>query len=123
MENWEWCESEILEGHLIGTTSLAITYWSLYVINEQQGKTVSEVWDGVNLKPTFRRTVYEHVMNLWWELFRGLNYLDLHIIREVYCSDFVCCSQFQGSYPSVCQLHLEIEYTTKGSVPSMASVK
>jgi hypothetical protein len=40
----------------------------LYVINEQQGKTLSDVWDGVNLKMTFRRTVSEKLMNLWWEL-------------------------------------------------------
>jgi hypothetical protein len=43
-------------------------YWPLYVINEQQGSTIREVWDGVNLKLTFRRTVSEQVMNLWWEL-------------------------------------------------------
>jgi hypothetical protein len=39
----------------IGNTSLAIAYWPLYVINEQQGKTVHEVWDGENLMLTFRR--------------------------------------------------------------------
>ena len=43
-------------------------YWPLYVINEQQGSTDREVCDGVNLKLTFRRTVSEQVMNLWWEL-------------------------------------------------------
>jgi len=41
----------------LGNTSLAILYWPLYVINEQQGKTVSDVWDGVNLRLTFRRAV------------------------------------------------------------------
>jgi hypothetical protein len=40
----------------------------LYVINEQQGKTVKDVWDGENLMLTFRRPVSEQVMNLWWEL-------------------------------------------------------
>ena len=29
---------------------------------------MSEVWDGVDLKLTFRRTVSENVMNLWYEL-------------------------------------------------------
>jgi hypothetical protein len=56
------------EDHWLGNTSLAIIYWPLYVINEQQGKTVSEIWDGVDPKLTFRRTVSESVMNLWWEL-------------------------------------------------------
>jgi len=45
------------EDQWIGNTSLAIMYWPLYVINDQQGSTVREVWDGVNLKLTFRRTV------------------------------------------------------------------
>jgi hypothetical protein len=26
------------------------------------------VWDGVDLKLTFRRTVSESVMDLWWEI-------------------------------------------------------
>jgi hypothetical protein len=53
---------------LIGNTSLAILYWPLYVINEQQDNTVRDVWDGVDLKLTFWRTVSESIMNLWWEL-------------------------------------------------------
>jgi hypothetical protein len=48
----------------VGNTSLAILYWPLYIINEQQGKTVSDVWDGVDLKLTFRRMVSESIMNL-----------------------------------------------------------
>jgi len=43
-------------------------FWPLYVINEQRGKIVSDVWNGVDLKLTFRRTVSESIMNLWWEL-------------------------------------------------------
>ena len=31
----------------IGNTRPAILFGPLYVINEQQGKTISEVWDGV----------------------------------------------------------------------------
>jgi hypothetical protein len=56
------------EDQWLGNTSIAILYWPLYVINEQQGKTMSEVWDGENLMLTFRRTVSEQDMNLWWEL-------------------------------------------------------
>jgi len=33
------------EDHWLGNTSLAI-FWPLYVINEQQGKTICEIWDG-----------------------------------------------------------------------------
>jgi hypothetical protein len=35
-------------------------------VNEQ-GKTIREIWDGVNLKLTFRRTVYQETLNQWEE--------------------------------------------------------
>jgi hypothetical protein len=52
----------------IGNTSLAIAYWPLYIINEQQGKTMHDVWDSETLMLTFRRNVSPSIMNLWWEL-------------------------------------------------------
>jgi hypothetical protein len=52
----------------IGNTSLAIAFWPLYVINEQHGKTVSQVWNGQDLILTFRRNVSKALMNMWWEL-------------------------------------------------------
>jgi hypothetical protein len=52
----------------LGNTSLAILCWPLYIINDQHDKTISDIWDGDNLRLTFRRTVSENVMNLWWEL-------------------------------------------------------
>ena len=48
----------------LGNISLATVYWPLYVINEQQGKTLHEVWDGENLMLTFRRCVSTSTMNL-----------------------------------------------------------
>jgi hypothetical protein len=38
------------------------------LLTNSRGKTVRDVWDGVDLKLTFRRTVSENIMNLWWEL-------------------------------------------------------
>ena len=61
-------EGRFWEDIWLGNTNLPILYWPLYVINQQQGKTVSDVWDGVNLRLTFRSAVSENVMNLWWEL-------------------------------------------------------
>jgi len=34
------------EDHWLGNSSLAIQFWPLYVINEQHGKTVAQIWDG-----------------------------------------------------------------------------
>lgn len=42
-------------------------FWPLYVINEQQGKS-SRVWDGQELKLSFRSNVSEALMNMWLEL-------------------------------------------------------
>ena len=52
----------------LGNTSLASVFWPLYVINEQHGKTVSQVWDGQELKLSFRRNMFEALMNMWLEL-------------------------------------------------------
>lgn len=35
-----------LEDHWLGNTSLVIIFWPLYVINEQQGRTICEICDG-----------------------------------------------------------------------------
>jgi hypothetical protein len=41
----------------VGTSSLAIQFWDIYYIVNEQNKTVAELWDGVNLRCTFRRCV------------------------------------------------------------------
>jgi hypothetical protein len=40
----------------------------LYIINEQQGKLIGEVWDGEELRLSFRRNVSVRLMSLWEEL-------------------------------------------------------
>jgi len=53
--------------HWICNNSLAIAYCPLYVISEQQGNIVYDVWDGENLMLTLR-SMSSSTMNLWWEL-------------------------------------------------------
>lgn len=62
------CKISFWEDQWIGNTSLAIAYWPLYVINEQHGNTISQVWDEQELKLSFRRNMSESLMNLWLEL-------------------------------------------------------
>jgi hypothetical protein len=50
------------EDQWFDTCSLAIQYWRLYCIVNEQGATIKEVWNGVNLKFTFRRTVNRGLM-------------------------------------------------------------
>jgi hypothetical protein len=47
---------------------LPIQFWRLYAIVNEQGRTVDEAWDGVNLKFTFRRTMNREGMELWEEV-------------------------------------------------------
>jgi hypothetical protein len=48
-----------------GTCSLAIQYWKLYSIINEQGKLVRDAWDGHHLRFTFRRTIDSRTMALW----------------------------------------------------------
>lgn len=47
---------------------VAIQYWELYVLVNEKSKTVAELWDGIDLKCTFRRTVSERLERLWLEV-------------------------------------------------------
>lgn len=67
------------EDHWLGNSSLAIQFWPLYVICEQQGKTISQVWDGEVLILSYRRSVFDSLMSLWYEL--------LSIIKDVHLND------------------------------------
>ena len=50
----------------------------MYVINEQHGKAISQVWDGHELMLTFRRNVSETLMSMWWELYGVIEGTILH---------------------------------------------
>jgi hypothetical protein len=52
----------------IGSSSLVIQYWKIYCIVNEQNKIIVELWDGVNLKCTFRRCVDVRLYNLWEEV-------------------------------------------------------
>jgi hypothetical protein len=43
-------------------------FWPLYVINEQQGKSICQAWNRNELMLTFRRNVSEALMSMWWDL-------------------------------------------------------
>lgn len=51
-----------------GHCCLATQFWDLYVIVNEQNCTIAEVWDGSQLKLSFRRTVDVHLLNRWFEL-------------------------------------------------------
>lgn len=56
------------EDNWLGTSSLAIQYWDVYVIVNEKAGIVSGLWDGHNLKCTFRRTVDARLGRMWLEV-------------------------------------------------------
>jgi hypothetical protein len=62
-----------------GNAPLAILYWDVYMIVNQQDKTIHELWDGSQLRCTFRRTFTEELMLQWLEILEianGINFSD-----------------------------------------------
>jgi hypothetical protein len=56
------------EDNWIGSSSLAIQYWELYCLVNEQNKIIAELWDGENLRCTFRRCVDVRIFNMWEEV-------------------------------------------------------
>jgi hypothetical protein len=56
------------EDQWFGSCSLAIQYWKIYSIINEQGCSIKEAWGGMALRFTFRRTVNNRLMNQWYEL-------------------------------------------------------
>jgi hypothetical protein len=53
------------EDNWLGSYNLAIQFWDLYMIMNEKNKTVQELWDGTNLKCTFRRIVNPYMFREW----------------------------------------------------------
>jgi hypothetical protein len=51
-----------------GTSPLSVQFWEIYCICNEPLATVSEVWDGISLKLTFRRNFNDSLMEQWFEL-------------------------------------------------------
>jgi hypothetical protein len=51
-----------------GSSPLAVQFFPLYALSNEQGKTIHQVWDGTHLKLTFRRNFSTSLMQQWYEL-------------------------------------------------------
>lgn len=60
-----------------GNSSLAAQFWPLYIINNEQETSISDIWDGVESKLSFRRNISENNMLLWWDLISIINTVNL----------------------------------------------
>jgi hypothetical protein len=60
--------------------SLAIQFWDIYSIANEQGISLRDDWDGCNLKLTFRRTIDSNTMDLWYEMLQLV--ISVQFIKE-----------------------------------------
>ena len=51
-----------------GTSPLATQFWEIYTLCNEQNTTISDAWDGTNLKFTFRRNFSDNMMRHWHDL-------------------------------------------------------
>ena len=56
---------------------MAIQFWPLYRIVNKKRKTISELWDGTNLKCSFRRNVSEALYKSWLEVVELMSTIQL----------------------------------------------
>jgi hypothetical protein len=56
------------EDNWLGHSSLAVQFWDLYLIVNEKSSSIADLWDGTNLKCTFRRTVDARLGRLWMEI-------------------------------------------------------
>jgi hypothetical protein len=96
-----------------GHCSLATLIWDLYYIVIEKNITIAEVWDGTDLKFTFRRTIGESLMGTWFdflEIARSTTFTDEngHPVSLILCYSRVrrdqgdqVCSRLPPASPPV----------------------
>lgn len=50
----------------LGTFPLAVKFWSMYTIYNEQSKCISDIWDGHQLKLSFGRNFSDRLMEQWF---------------------------------------------------------
>jgi len=106
------------------TAPLAVHFWDLYCICDQVGVTLATVWDGSEVKLSFRRTFSEAMLIRWYELVEivsGVNFEDdSDALVWQYDSKGIYTSQslyviinFRGVTPIFHPCYLENQSTTK----------
>jgi hypothetical protein len=56
------------ENQWFGNCSLAIQYWDVYILANEQNISIADAWDGVQLKISFRRCFSHELMLKWYEI-------------------------------------------------------
>ena len=65
MAGREWKRVRFWEDVWVGTSSLAIQFWDLYMIVNEKSTSIADLWDGNTLNCTFRRCVDRRLADQW----------------------------------------------------------
>jgi hypothetical protein len=69
---------EFLEDQWFGTSNLALQYWDVYILANEQNISIAEAWDGRQLKINFRRCFDHDLMIKWLEIVQIAQTLNLN---------------------------------------------
>jgi hypothetical protein len=53
---------------LVGTSSLSIQYWDVYVLANEQNISIADAWDGTHLRINFMRCFDHDLIVKWYEI-------------------------------------------------------
>ena len=77
-----------------GSSPLSVQFWGLYTVCNENLATIQQVWDGVNLKLTFRRNFNQKMIQQWLDLEQIAS--SLHLSND--CDSFVWTYTANGVY-------------------------
>jgi hypothetical protein len=89
---------------------MAVQFLDLYIIANEHNVSIADVWDGVQLNISFRRTVDQVMLNRWYELVGIVESLHLNDEEDAIIWKF----EAKGTY-SVSSLYAIINF--RGVVP------
>jgi hypothetical protein len=78
------------------SSSWAIQYWEIYCIINEHNKTIAELWNGTDLKCTFRRCVDMRLFLMWEEVVNIASTLTLSSAED----ELIWCFHSSGIYSS-----------------------
>jgi hypothetical protein len=73
---------------------MAVQFWDLYCINNQIGETMDKVWDGQEVKLTFRRNFDSEMLERWFELKEIVS----SVVYDQECDALVWAYESKGVY-------------------------
>ena len=77
-----------------GSSPLSVQFWGLYTVCNENLATIQQVWDGVNLKLTFRRNFNQKMIQQWLDLEKIAS--SLHLSND--CDSLVWTYTANGVY-------------------------